>query len=264
MKPFTGSDEAAETLAENIAALIVDAANNAPRSLQKRIGPSEVGDPCDRRLSYKLLDWPVARTDHDPIASVIGTGFHSWMEEVFTARNAAGRYKVEERLTVLAAATEAGAIEGSSDLYDRVTATNYDWKLVGVSSLDNYRRKGPGPQYRVQAHLYGLGQENAGENPQRVAIVFVARHHELRVHVWTEPYQRQIALDALARLSRIQRRLVDLDPEDNPERWADIPVADDAKCRFCPWFKPGSTDLSVGCPGAAPPRATTGFEGLVA
>ena len=56
----TGSDDLGQALAERVGGLIVDAANNAPRSLQKRIGPSEVGDPCERKLSYKLLDWPEA------------------------------------------------------------------------------------------------------------------------------------------------------------------------------------------------------------
>lgn len=260
----TGSDDIGQALAQRVADLIVDAATRAPRSLQKRIGPSEVGDPCERKLSYKLLDWPEAAPSSDPIASVLGTSFHAWMEEVFERRNTEGRYKIEERVTVREGFTEAATLSGSSDLYDRITGTVFDWKLVGVSSLDNYRRKGPGDQYRKQAHLYGLGQENAGETPTRVAIVFVARYHELRVHVWTEPYDRQVALDALARLDRIRQQLMDLDPEQHPERWSQIPASEQAKCRFCPWLKPGSTDLSAGCPGAARPNTGASFDALIA
>lgn len=262
----TGSDEIGQALASRVADLIVDAASNSPRSLQKRIGPSEVGDPCERKLSYKLYDWPTVTDGGDPIASVLGTGFHAWMEEAFTARNRDGRYKIEERVTVRPHPAETAVISGSSDLYDRTTRTVWDWKLVGVSSLDTYRRKGPGPQYRTQGHLYGLGQENAGENPERVAICFVARHHELRVHVWTEPYDRQVALDALQRLDRIRQRIEDpaFDPEAHPENWSQIPTSDEAKCRFCPWFKPGSTDLSAGCPGVVKPSTRTGFESLIA
>ncbi|MFJ4712686.1 hypothetical protein [Streptomyces sp. NPDC088785] len=274
MAKTTGSDETGETLARRIADLIIDAATNSPRSLQKRIGPSEVGDPCDRRLAYKLLDWPTARDDGDPIASVIGTGFHSWMEEVFTARNKVDqetgrtRYKVEERVTVRPHQLAALIVAGSSDLYDRATGTVWDWKLVGHTTLDKYRREGPGTQYRTQAHLYGLGQENAGETPERVAICFVARYHELRVHVWTEPYQRQVALDALARLDAVRARLDDDSAQATDYAhtwWAQIPTDSKAKCRFCPWFKPGSTDLTVGCPGvqsAGPARH--GFESLIA
>ncbi|WP_030670543.1 hypothetical protein [Streptomyces rimosus] len=267
----TGNDATGQALAARVADLITDAANNSPRSRQTRIGPSEVGEPCERKLTYKLFEWPVCNTDHDPIASVIGTGFHGWMEEVFTGRNAVlpdgrPRYRIEERVTV----REAGStvlgfdVTGSADLYDRLTRTNLDWKLVGVSSFDAYRRKGPGVQYRVQAHLYGLGQENAGESPERVAIVFVARHHELRVHVWTEEYQRQVALDALERLDRIKTRLLALDPEANPERWSEIPIPEDAKCKWCPWFRPGSSDLSSGCPGVMKQVRRHGFEELVA
>lgn len=260
----TGNDATGQALAARVADLITDAANNSPRSRQTRIGPSEVGEPCERKLTYKMYDWPAANADQDPIASVLGTGFHGWMEEAFAARNADGRYKIEERVTVRQGYTEHSTLDGSSDLYDRVTGTVYDWKLTGTSSLDSYRRKGPGVQYRTQAHLYGLGQENAGEYPKRVAIVFVARYHELRVHVWTELYDRQIALDALDRLDRIRQRLYDLDPEAHPERWSQIPTSEDAKCRFCPWLKPGSTDLAVGCPGTQKQSVRTGFEGLVA
>ncbi len=260
----TGSDELSQLLAERLGLLITDTANNSPRSLQRSIGPSEIGDPCERRLSYKVADWPAANGGGDPIASVIGTGFHSWMEEAFTARNDASRYKIEEKVTVLDSAIETARIRGSSDLYDRASRTNYDWKLVGISSLDKYRRSGPGAQYRIQAHLYGLGQENAGEDPSRVAIVFVGRYHELRIHVWSEPYDRQVALDALARLDRIRQRVLDLDPEANPAAWMAIPTDPKAKCRFCEWLLPGSTDLSKGCPGLAAESTRTGFEGLVA
>lgn len=258
----TGSDEQARQVAELLGQFIINAANHSPRSLQTAIGPSEIGDPCERKLSYKSLDWPVAAGERDPIAPVIGTGFHSWMQEAFEARNTAGRYKIEEKVTVRDSPVETARVRGSSDLYDRETRTNYDWKLVGVSSLDKYRRHGPGGQYRIQAHLYGLGQENAGEAPERVAIVFVGRYHELRVHVWWERYDRQVALDALDRLDRIRQRVIDLDPEANPQAWQQIPMDPDAKCRFCDWLLPGSTDLSKGCPGIASLNTRTGFEGL--
>lgn len=261
---ITGSDETGEQLAQRVADLILDAANNAPRSLQKRIGPSEVGNPCERALAYKLLDWPTTSADGDPIASVIGTGFHTWMAEVFDGRNTGDRYKVEERVTVLQALTEAGSITGSSDLYDRHSGTVFDWKLVGVSSLDKYRLHGPGDQYRRQAHLYGLGQEAAGETPLRVAIVFIGRYHELRVHVWTEPYIRKVALDALARLDLIRDKLAALDPEANPETWNAFPTSDSAKCRFCDWFRHGSTDLSRGCPGTGQSDAGASLKALIA
>ncbi len=268
----TGSDDIGAALAERVGGLIVDAANNAPRSLQKRIGPSEVGDPCERKLTYKVLDWPETATGGDPIASVLGTGFHAWMEEAFAARQTAladgrPRYKVEERITVRDSPIETAKLTGSSDLYDRATGTVFDWKLVGVSTMDNYRRKGPGPQYRIQAHLYGLGQENAGETPQRVAIVFVGRYHELRVHVWTEPYQRQIALDALERLDRIRDHVTapsaGLANYDHTW-WSQIPTSEQAKCRFCPWLTPGSTDFTVGCPGITTSRPGASLEALIA
>ncbi|MEO3851725.1 hypothetical protein ABGB09_29555 [Streptomyces sp. B8F3] len=264
MTATTGNDEFGQALAERLAQFIVDADAGSARSLQKCIGPSEVGEPCERRLSYRMLDWPQPNLGRDPIAAVIGTGFHMWMAEQFQARNTGDRYKTEQRVVVRTGYTEHATLSGSADLYDRLLGCNLDWKLVGSTSLDRYRRQGPGEKYRIQAHLYGLGQENAGEQVDRVAVVFVARWHQLKIHVWSEPYQQQIALDALARLDRIQQRLMDLDPEAHPQRWGQIPADPAASCRFCPWLKPGSTDLSAGCPGNASAPAGGALDALIA
>lgn len=265
----TGNDEYSQVLAERIGQFIVDADANAPRSLQKAIGPSEVGEPCERQLTYKILDWPETNQNRDPIAAIIGTGFHMWMAEKFEARQAPlpdgrPRYRIEERVTVRDGYTPAATVAGSSDLFDRLALLNNDWKLVGKSSHDKYRRQGPGGKYRVQAHLYGLGQENAGNPPARVAVTFIARHHELMVHVWSEAYDRQVALDALARLDRIRDRAQALELDLHPERWDTVPTPDKPTCRFCPWLKPGSTSLTDGCPGVQHSNPGSSLSTLIA
>jgi hypothetical protein len=259
----TGNDEYSEQLAEQIAQFIIDADRNSPRSKQTAIGPSEVGEPCERQLTYKLLGVTESNSERDPIAAIIGTAFHMWMAEKFQARQAlmadgTPRFRVEERVTI------RDGLTGTADLYDRLGALNNDWKLVGVSSLDRYRRQGPGPKYRVQGHLYGLGQERTGHRPARVAITFIGRHHELQVHVWSEPYDRQVAIDALARLDRIQQDAAGLDLAAKPDNWELVPVADDPTCRWCPWLKPGSDDLSQGCPGKPDANPGASFEALIA
>lgn len=265
----TGNDDYSQALAERIGQFIIDADKNADRSQQKAIGPSEVGEPCERQLSYKILDWPESNTHRDPIAAIIGTGFHLWIGEKFEIRNTAlggqpSRYKVETRVTVRKGYTEAATLAGSADLYDRLLRANLDWKLVGVSSHDKYRRQGPGDKYRIQAHLYGLGQENAGEQVDRVVIVFIARYHELKVHVWSEPYNRTVAEQALARLDRIRDRAQALEVDLHPERWQQIPIPEKPNCRFCPYLKPGSADLSQGCPGGQSANAGASLQALIA
>ncbi|MGW5852135.1 hypothetical protein ACWFQ8_30020 [Streptomyces sp. NPDC055254] len=265
----TGSDEYGELLAQRIGQFIIDADKNSGRSKQRAIGPSEVGEPCERQLSYKILDWPETNTNRDPIAAIIGTGFHMWMAEQFEARQAPmsdgqPRYRIEERVTVRQGHTAAGTLAGSSDLYDRLAMLNNDWKLVGKSSHDKYRRQGPGEKYRIQAHLYGLGQENAGHRPARVAVTFIGRHHELMVHVWSEPYQPQIALDALARLDRITATAQSLELDHHPENWRMIPIPEKPNCRFCPWLKPGSDNLAAGCPGQPSTNPGASLESLIA
>ncbi|MET7333296.1 hypothetical protein [Nonomuraea sp. NPDC005650] len=238
----------AAAIATNVVSTVKQAGARAPRSLQRVIGPSEIGTPCVRRLAFKLCDWPEVNTEGDPWASIIGTSVHAWMEDTFRAENQRlghERYVIERRLHI------RGNIYGSADLFDRAHGCNIDWKITGPDRVKKYRQHGPGDQYRIQAHLYGLGQENAGEHVNDVSVVFLPRGGRIDgLHVWTEPYDRSIALAALDRLDNVMTTLTHLDPPNNPAAWSMFP-ASDAYCTFCPWFQPGSTDASRGCPGAS-------------
>lgn len=241
----------AGTLATTVIETVKHAAANAPRSLQTAPGPSELGTPCTRRLVYKALDWnPKPNRDTDPWASVIGTSVHAWMAQTFEAENerlGRQRYLIEHRVHL------PYGISGSTDLYDRDERLNNDWKCVGLDKVRAYRRDGPGDQYRAQAHLYALGLQLAGEHPENVAITFLPRGGRIDgLHVWTEPYDPQIAVNALKRYQSARDFTLFLDPEQTPANWALLPTAD-AYCAYCPWFLPRSTDLSEGCPGHSAP-----------
>jgi hypothetical protein len=241
----------AGTLAADVIDTVKHAARRAPRSVQVTVGPSELGTPCIRRLAYKLLAWPQANADTDPWTAVIGTATHAWMAEAFTEENrqlGQERYLIERRVHLPL------GISGSCDLYDRATGQVVDWKISSPQNIGKYRKNGPGEQYRVQAHLYALGMQLAGEKPKDVAICFLPRGGRIDgLHVWSEPYNPLVAVDAIRRYEATQLALVAADPEKTPSRWELFPTGD-AYCLFCPFHLPGSADLSQGCPGhnAAP------------
>jgi len=234
-------------LASSVIETVKHAASHAPRSLQTEVGPSELGTPCVRRLAYKLLAWDQANADTDPWASVIGTAVHAWMAATYSDVNrqlGRIRYLVERRVPL-----PGMPHGGSTDLYDRDMRLNNDWKVTGMDKLRQYRRSGPGQQYRVQAHAYGLGLQLAGETPEHVAITFLPRGGRVSdLHVWAEPYDPLVAVEYLKRYQATRDALAALDPEANPERWAMFPTAD-AHCSWCPFHLPMSADLSKGCPG---------------
>lgn len=232
-----------------------------PRSQQVQIGPSEVGHPCARRIGYKLLDY-----DENPgepnWKATVGTAIHAWLEEVFGADNVAN-YDPAGGVTrwVLEATLDCGDVAGVSipghcDLYDQVTHTVVDWKTVGPTQLKKYKANGPGQQYRAQAHIYGRGWARKGRPVKHVAVMFLPRNGELREAVWwSEPYDEQVALDALKRLEGIQLTVTAMG--DNALRL--LPTAD-AWCGLCPYHLRNSTDLTRGCPGdpaVQQPRTTS-------
>jgi hypothetical protein len=92
----------------------------------------------------------------------------------------------------------------------------------------------------------------------RVAVFFLPRNAELNeAFTWSEPYQEQIAVDALNRGTAIKTLTAG-----GPSVLGLLPTAD-AFCTYCPYFLPAVTDLTQACPGhtqtsaGTPPAAAT-------
>lgn len=211
--PHTGAD--AERAVGELRGIVEHAIVHQPRSLQKRIGPSEVGNPCDHCLTAQLAGWDKT-PEGTPWLTTIGTAVHGWLEEQVleheNARNAVHttgrRWLTEREVTV----GQIGGVDvtGHSDLFDVETGTVIDHKIVGPTTLRSAPR-GPKGAYRPQAHLYGRGFAAAGFTVTAVAILYWARNGGWSDAVlWTEPYDEQVALEALARANQLHTNLTAL------------------------------------------------------
>lgn len=246
-QPANQRDE--HPLATEIRDIIITAEATAPRSLQIALGPSEIGEPCARRLAYRLLDEPRTNTGRDPWAAIVGTSVHAWLADAFTEANrrlGRIRYLIEQRVEVRT------GLEGSCDLYDFDRATAIDHKIVGPTKLREYRINGPTEQYRVQAHAYGMAYTRLGLPVHHVALAFYPRSSDLSdLHIWSEPYNPHIITTALAKHDTLLELICALDLEHHIERYRKIPTTPGHHCNYCPWLKPGP-DTGKGCPGTAP------------
>lgn len=226
---------------------ILTAEANRPRSTQIHIGPSELGEPCLRRLAYKLMDHPQCNdTGTAAWASIIGTSVHATLADAFSQVNDRInriRYLIEQRVEIRPGLT------GTTDLYDFDHATVLDHKVVNTTALREYKLTGPGRKYRVQAHAYGTGIKQLGLPVEQVAIAFFPRASDLaQLHVWTEPYNPDIVTEALARHDTTIELICELNIDQHPDRYTLIPKTPTRLCAYCPWFKI-STDVGVTCPG---------------
>lgn len=160
-----------------------------PRDLQREIGPSELGTSCVHCLAAKLAGWPERR--QPAWLPFIGTCVHARFEQWFGEDTDTvevvdmdgeqilqKRCEPEKRVTVghLQGLHAGYDVRGSIDLYDRKTGSTIDWKIVGNTTLTKVRAHGPSQQYRVQASLYGIGLENAGESVRFSRIYFLPRN----------------------------------------------------------------------------------------
>lgn len=180
-------------------ATIEDAIVNDPRSLQTRIGPSGIGNPCDRCLAMALAEVPQKRDA--AWLPTIGRATHAWLEDTFNAANERlGTVRWLTELRVDVGEIDGVPITGSLDVYDIVTATCTDWKIVGASTLES-ARNGPTPSYRVQGHAYGRGITRRGYPCDHVRVAYLPRNNFSlsSAVIWSEPYDESIAVAALTR-----------------------------------------------------------------
>jgi hypothetical protein len=152
-------------LEQDVADLIADAlashSLSRPRSLQKTVGPSEIGF-CRRKAVYKATETP--RSDPPQPGTVttwpadVGTAIHTLVDMAFT-----GNEDVilgSEFGPVMAALPSGASIQGTFDL--AIPGMNL---LLDVKTVDGYtwvKNQPVSQNHEYQRHLYALGAVQAG------------------------------------------------------------------------------------------------------
>jgi hypothetical protein len=188
------SDPQAEALRQRIIKFMIEASNNSERSLQKAIGPSEIGHPCPRNVAYKVAGVTPNPSHLDPLPSILGVGFHAWMEN-----NLPPGWLPESKVQV------TPTLSGHSDAYEQMSRTVVDWKMLGRTTHQKWLAGEVKTVYRVQAHAYGLGFMNAGIPVERVAVAAFCKSKPLSdMYLWSEPWNPELAMKSLNRLAQIR------------------------------------------------------------
>ena len=247
----TGVDPFAETLKQELVEIIKWADRQNPRAHQVLPGPSELGDPCDRRLGYRLAGVPAVNTEFDPWAAIVGTAVHSWLEpavQMWMRAHGTSDWSTETELQI------DEFVLGHSDLYSHRHQAVIDWKGVGPDIMKKFRKDGPPVGYQTQAHLYGYGFERQGLPVRKVVLACFPRAGWIRdMYVWATDYDRTVAEAALSRMYKIAQDLVALDILKQSHRWEQVPATPSNGCGWCPLYDP-RRDLergadATGCPG---------------
>jgi hypothetical protein len=204
---------------------------NTPRNLQRSIGPSQIGHPCDRHLVYLIDGTPIVNYS-DPMKLLAGVGIHGCLAEIFRRLDGGhGRFLVEEYVSYR-------DIAGSCDLFDMWLHTVIDWKTCSKARLAKYIKDGPPDQYRVQIQMYAAGLQRAGHQVDRCALIFLPHDGALsQAWAWETAPDQSIADAAVDRLDSLK--------SDPPA----TPATPGRYCAYCDHYNPRATDLQLGCPG---------------
>jgi hypothetical protein len=221
------------------------------RSLQKEIGPSELGVPCQRWLAHKFAGTPPTGIPKAKWAAAIGTAAHDHLSQwchAYNERHGVSRY-LFDLLVYVGDLYPGRPITGHLDVYDVWRAVVLDAKFPGATQMDKYRpvSAAENPQYSDQVHCYGNGIVNAGLPVAAVGMLRLPRGSDnLDDGYWRwEPHDPARGRRALQRAGAIAAMVDAVGPDIIPT----FPTTEH-HCANCPFYLPGAKDLTKACPGA--------------
>lgn len=270
-KSSHGNTPFAEQYGREHKQILKDYAARAPRSVQRHLGPSELGEVCDRQVVGKMSAQAKTNNVTDPWASVMGTAGHAYVEEMYKWDNVrrvgqgqAARWIPEQKVCpdpdLLTRLVTPDSHPGTADLYDVNHLALVDHKFLGDSSRDKLKAHGPKHVYYVQLLLYRRGYQYLGLPVERVILLAWPRTKSFldEMYVWEHvPTQADEDLvdEVLANTARRQA-MAEL-VKAGQLGLMDIPATpSDDSCAFCPYYRPQAAyDPTVyGCPGTLKPR----------
>lgn len=200
--------------------IIKELTKPSERDKQRKVGPSELGNLCERCLAEKLLGVHKEEKTH-PLAPMIGTAFHLYLENVIGLKD----YLKETKVTV-GTIEGYGDIRGTADGFDVSTGHVVDYKVLSKKKIKAFSSatffdedynpefysdsltEGQLKKYYYQMQLYGLGMENAGYEVNHTSLVLFPRDCTVESvmaasHELCFKYNRKAALAVLERANQI-------------------------------------------------------------
>lgn len=173
----------APSLLERVAAAI-EAGDD--RDKQRRIGPSEIGNVCQRCLAGRLIGEPEAPRKGYPLAPWIGTAVHAHLESKVGSQMAGALLEHKVEVGVIPG---YGPVKGTADLY--VAGKLGDYKVMSKKNIAALQRafvirKGKvsfadtpkaatARQYWVQQNLYAAGLVAEGHEVLSCSLLLIPR-----------------------------------------------------------------------------------------
>lgn len=200
--------------------IIKELTKPSERDKQRKVGPSELGDLCERCLAEKLLGVHKEEKTH-PLAPMIGTAFHLYLENTIGLEG----YLKETKVTV-GTIEGYGDIRGTADGFDTATGHVVDYKVLSKKKIKAFSSatffdedynpefysdsltEGQLKKYYYQMQLYGLGMENAGYEVNHTSLILFPRDCTVESvisasHELCFKYNREAALNVLERAKQI-------------------------------------------------------------
>jgi hypothetical protein len=186
------------TFLEDVVKQVRDYDASRPRSMQQRVGWSEVGG-CRSHLGYRL-----AGTDPtdapDTWGAIRGTAIHALLEEIISGPGVLTEVDTEYR-----------GIPGHADLVLTDAKAVWDWKTSRLASIRLWKTS-PAVlrQKRIQVHGYAAGLVDAGVLPEDCTVGLVAIPVDGTFADWwahEELFDRSLADEGADRLEWVRERM---------------------------------------------------------
>lgn len=189
---------------------------------------------CTRKAAYQLAGTPVSDvfTPGQQRAANLGTMIHDLLVPRI-AQVLGGRF--EQKVSLRGGGL---VLDGRYDVWDPEFGEVTDVKTVGENRLSSVRRYGAFKEHRIQGWGYGLALHQAGEQVNRVNILYLDRSRGDQELVQL-PFSRATALKVLDRVAELKYHAGEPDnaPRDPDGRTRRIGPGWSFECNDCPFLR---------------------------
>lgn len=190
------------------------------RDRQRKVGASQISDPCTRHLAKALMAEPEPEFKYW-LGGKIGTAVHSLLEHCIDNSDSdlLADALVEQKIK-LGEIDDYGTVSSKPDLVLPSVRHLIDWKTSSRDKVKKLQKVVDGissdassiytlNKYIGQIQLYAWGLNNSGIPIEKSTLVFINRDGTYENDIWTfsVPYNEELALLLWNRVSDLHKEL---------------------------------------------------------